>query len=125
MFQNGFFAAVDDYPIAGGWGLNGKLFTVGDASGSVQAFDGTSGRKIWEIPKLTSVGSWVCQSPPMGNSSRASGKMGNSHFGTLQMGNCNNELKLRAVGSSMWPGQKVATTLRYPQKSSHYSVIIW
>ena len=22
VFQNGFFAAIDDYPIAGGWGLN-------------------------------------------------------------------------------------------------------
>lgn len=48
VLQNGFFATVDDYPIAGGWGLNGKLFAVGDASGSVQAFDGTSGRKIWK-----------------------------------------------------------------------------
>ena len=47
VLQNGFFAAVDDYPIAGGWGLNRKLFAVDDASGSVQAFDGTSGRKIW------------------------------------------------------------------------------
>ena len=33
VLQNGFFAAVDDYPIAGGWGLKGKLFAVGDASG--------------------------------------------------------------------------------------------
>ena len=28
VLQNGFFATVDDYPIAGGWGLNGKLFAV-------------------------------------------------------------------------------------------------
>ena len=48
VLQNGFFAAVDDYPIAGGWGLKGKLFAVGDASGSVHAFDGTSGQEIWK-----------------------------------------------------------------------------
>ena len=35
VLQNGFFATIDDYPIAGGWGLKGKLFAVGDASGSV------------------------------------------------------------------------------------------
>ena len=48
MLQNGFFTAIDDYPIAGGWGLKGKLFAVGDASGSVHSFDGTSGQEIWK-----------------------------------------------------------------------------
>ena len=51
VLQNGFFATVNDYPIAGGWGLKGKLFAVGDASGSVHAFDGTSGQEIWKHPQ--------------------------------------------------------------------------
>ena len=38
---------MNDYPIAGGWGLKGKLFAVGDASSSVHAFEGTSGKEIW------------------------------------------------------------------------------
>ena len=47
MLQNSFFASVNDYSIAGGGGLKGKLFAFGDASGSVHAFEGTSGKEIW------------------------------------------------------------------------------
>ena len=51
VLQNGFFATVNDYPIAGGWGLKGKFFAVGDASGSIHAFDGTSGQEVWKNPQ--------------------------------------------------------------------------
>ena len=51
VLQNGFFATVNDYPIAGGWGLKGKFFAVGDAGGSIHAFDGTSGQEVWKNPQ--------------------------------------------------------------------------
>ncbi len=43
----GWSAAVGDYAIAGGWALNGKLLLVGDAAGSVYAFDGKTGKSTW------------------------------------------------------------------------------
>ena len=51
VLQNGFFATVNDYPIAGGWGLKGKFFAVGDAGGSIHTFDGTSGQEVWKNPQ--------------------------------------------------------------------------
>lgn len=48
VLRSGFCAFVDDYAIAGGWGLRDKLFIVGDASGALHAFDGTSGKVIWK-----------------------------------------------------------------------------
>ena len=66
VLQNGFFAAIDDYPIAGGWGLKGKLFAVGDASGSVHAFDGTSGQEIWKNPEAHVGGILSLSVSPMG-----------------------------------------------------------
>ena len=51
VLQNGFFATVNDYPIAGGWGLKGKFFAVGDAGGSIHTLDGTSGQEVWKNPR--------------------------------------------------------------------------
>ena len=45
--QWGWYAAVDDYAIAGGWTRNGTLLIVGDAAGSVHGFEGTSGAIRW------------------------------------------------------------------------------
>lgn len=50
VLRSGFHTSVSDYAIAGGWGLNGKLFVVGDAGGAVHAFEGTSGKEAWAIP---------------------------------------------------------------------------
>ena len=51
VLRGGFRASVNDYAIAGGWGLDGKLLIVGDAGGAVHAFEGTSGKEAWENPK--------------------------------------------------------------------------
>ena len=48
---SGFRTSVNDYAIAGGWGLGGKVFVVGDAGGAVHAFESTSGKEAWENPK--------------------------------------------------------------------------
>lgn len=50
VLRSGFRTSVNDYAIAGGWGLDGKLFVVGDAGGAVHAFEGTSGREAWQNP---------------------------------------------------------------------------
>ncbi len=46
--RRGWSAAVGDYAIAGGWCLRGEALMVGDAEGSVYAFDGRSGATVWE-----------------------------------------------------------------------------
>ncbi len=43
----GWSAAVGDYAIAGGWSLRGEALVVGDAEGSIYAFDGESGATAW------------------------------------------------------------------------------
>ena len=47
VLRRGWSAAVGDYAIAGGWTLRGEALVVGDAAGSVYAFDGKSGTTIW------------------------------------------------------------------------------
>lgn len=51
ILRDGFRASVDDYAIAGGWALGGKLFVVGDAGGALHAFEGSSGKEAWRNPK--------------------------------------------------------------------------
>ena len=51
VLRGGFRTSVNDYAIAGGWGLDGKLFIVGDAGGAVHAFEGTSGKEAWVNPE--------------------------------------------------------------------------
>ena len=51
ILRQGWFSTVDDYAISGGWALRGKLLVVGDASGGLYGFEGTSGKKKWVKPK--------------------------------------------------------------------------
>ena len=48
VLRRGWPAAVGDYAIAGGWGLDGETLIVGDTEGGVYAFDGKSGATAWE-----------------------------------------------------------------------------
>ena len=50
VLRRGWSAAVGDYAIAGGWGLDGEALMVGDAEGGVYAFDGKSGSTVWARP---------------------------------------------------------------------------
>ena len=45
--NQGWFASVGDYAIAGGWILHGESLVAGDAEGGVYAFDGESGEAAW------------------------------------------------------------------------------
>ena len=47
VLTQGWFAAVGDYAIAGGWILRGEALVAGDAGGGVYAFDGESGAAAW------------------------------------------------------------------------------
>ena len=48
VLRRGWSAAVNDYPIAGGWSRGGEALMIGDAEGSVYALDGKSGATAWE-----------------------------------------------------------------------------
>ena len=48
VLTQGWFAAVGDYAIAGGWILRGEALVVGDAEGGIYAFDGESGAAAWQ-----------------------------------------------------------------------------
>ena len=48
MFHEGWTAEVNDYAIACGWALKGKQFIVGDVAGGLFAFEGDTGKIIWE-----------------------------------------------------------------------------
>ena len=48
VLTQGWFAAVGDYAIAGGWILRGEALVAGDAEGGVYAFDGESGAAAWQ-----------------------------------------------------------------------------
>lgn len=50
VLRPGWSAEVDDYVRAGGWSMDGKVLSVGDASGGVFAMEGTSGRRLWTQP---------------------------------------------------------------------------
>jgi WD40 repeat protein len=47
VLRPGWSAMVDDYAIDAGWALGGEILVVGDASGSVFGFHGTSGTTQW------------------------------------------------------------------------------
>ncbi len=47
VLRQGWAASVGDYAIAGGWSLGGDTLMVGDAEGSVYAFNGKSGATSW------------------------------------------------------------------------------
>ena len=47
VLRRGWSAAVGDYAIAGGWTPTGEDLIVGDAAGSIYAFDGKSGATVW------------------------------------------------------------------------------
>ena len=47
VLRQGWSASVGDYAIAGGWSRGGEALMIGDAEGSVYAFDGKSGATAW------------------------------------------------------------------------------
>ncbi len=48
ILRSGWVGSADDYAIDGGWAWGGEVFVVGDAAGSVTAFEGKSGKTLWK-----------------------------------------------------------------------------
>lgn len=47
ILREGWTAAVDDYALVCDWALGGDILLVADVSGTISAFEGTSGRLLW------------------------------------------------------------------------------
>lgn len=56
ILRKGWSSVIEDYAIVGGWSSKGKILVVGDATGGLYAFEGTSGRLIWEKHRLHNKG---------------------------------------------------------------------
>ena len=52
VLRTGWSSVIEDYAITGGWTSKGKVLLVGDATGGLYAFEGTSGRLLWEKHRL-------------------------------------------------------------------------
>lgn len=48
LLRTGWSSIVEDYVLVGSWSSDGKILIVGDATGGLYAFEGTSGRLLWE-----------------------------------------------------------------------------
>jgi len=83
MFHEGWTAEVNDYAIVCGWAIKGKLFIVGDVSGGIFAFEGDTGKIIWEKEKTHSGGLLAMSIHPEGEIFATSGQDGN-----IQIYNC-------------------------------------
>ena len=76
VFRPGWSARVGDYAIAGGWVCGGALLVVGDAAGSVYAFEGTSGTIRWKHPEIHRGGILSLSIHPDGTQFATSGQDG-------------------------------------------------
>ena len=76
VLTQGWFAMVGDYAISGGWSLRGEALVVGDAEGSVYAFDGESGAATWERPVVHDGGVLAVAVHPDGTAFATSGQDG-------------------------------------------------
>ena len=83
MFHEGWTAEVNDYAIACGWALKGKQFIVGDVAGGLFAFEGDTGKIIWEKENTHSGGLLAMAIHPEGEIFATSGQDGN-----VQICNC-------------------------------------
>ena len=77
MFHEGWKAKVNDYAIACGWALNGKLFIAGDVSGGLFGFEGNTGEIIWKRDDTHSGGLLAISIHPGGEIFATSGQDGN------------------------------------------------
>ena len=76
VLLEGWFAAVSDYAIAGGWALRGEALVAGDTGGGVYAFDGESGATAWERPEVHDGGVLAVAIHPSGAAFATAGQDG-------------------------------------------------
>ena len=76
MLHEGWSAQVDDYAIVCGWALQGKTFLVGDVAGGLYAFEGKSGKLIWQSKDIHKGGLLAMSIHPDGNTFATAGQDG-------------------------------------------------
>ena len=76
MLHEGWSTQVDDYAIVCGWALEGKTFLVGDVAGGLYAFEGISGKLIWQIKDIHKGGLLAMSIHPNGKTFATAGQDG-------------------------------------------------
>ncbi len=76
ILRRGYSAEVGDYAIAGGWSLGGETLIVGDAEGSIYAFDGKSGATTWTRREVHEGGVLAVAMHPSGTAFATAGQDG-------------------------------------------------
>ncbi len=76
ILKPGWSASVGDYAMAGGWACKGTLLVVGDASGGLYGFEGTSGAIRWQHTQVHEDGLLAMAIHPEGNCVATAGQDG-------------------------------------------------
>ena len=80
MLHEGWFAQVDDYAIVCGWAQKGQTFLVGDVAGGLYAFEGKSGKLLWQTKEIHKGGLLAMSIHPYGNAFATAGQDGHLRF---------------------------------------------
>ena len=76
MLHEGWTAHVNDYAIVCGWALKGQIFLVGDSTGGLFAFKGSTGQVLWQKENIHSGGLLAMSISPDGHIFSTSGQDG-------------------------------------------------
>ena len=94
MLHEGWSAQVDDYAIVCGWALKGQTFVVGDVAGGLYAFEGKSGKLIWQTKNTHEGGLLAMSIHPDVHVFATAGQDGNIIFWESKEGKQTKNLKL-------------------------------
>ena len=86
IIRQGWSASVGDYAIDGGWTLRGEALVIGDAAGSVYAFDGRSGATRWASHEVHEGGVLAVAIHPGGTAIATAGQDGRVLFWSVAEG---------------------------------------
>ena len=94
ILREGWSATVSDYAIAGDWALGGNVLVVGDAVGGIVAFEGKSGKRIWEHRNLHGDGLLAMDIHPQGALFATGGQDGRSLIWSVKDGRLQHDIHL-------------------------------
>ena len=86
MLHESWSAQANDYAIVCGWALQGKTFLVGDVAGGLYAFEGISGKLIWQIKDIHKGGLLAMSIHPNGKTFATAGQDGHVNIWESQRG---------------------------------------
>ena len=94
MLHKGWSAQVNDYAIVCGWALKGQIFLVGDVAGGVYAFEGKSGKLVWQKKDIHEGGLLAMSIHPNGDVFATAGQDGSVCLWESKEGNSTKNLEL-------------------------------